>query len=230
MQKNSFLLFGARGTGKSTLLKVRFQDIPYLYLDLLQPEVEDEFEAVRCLDTLWGAEVPKKRFAVCPEENSTYVVESGCETPEGPINSSGCVIKPFAETLNDRVAIPLDTRQKLWMDWALKVEYPRGPKKLQQCFAEGAQGIIRVAIRDYLSTGVALSGNDAKIATVVMSAEAAAKDQLAHGPYRIGLSPDGQRPVLLLGGAGKQLRSEPLSTTCPATITNFEITKWWLSR
>lgn len=36
---NSFFLFGARGTGKTHLLKEHFKKIPSLYLDLLDPEM-----------------------------------------------------------------------------------------------------------------------------------------------------------------------------------------------
>ena len=38
-----FFLFGPRGTGKSTLLHALFEPKTTLYLDLLQPELEDEF-------------------------------------------------------------------------------------------------------------------------------------------------------------------------------------------
>ncbi len=38
-----FFLFGPRGTGKSTLLRSMFDPGKTLYLDLLQPELEDEF-------------------------------------------------------------------------------------------------------------------------------------------------------------------------------------------
>lgn len=41
--KNSFFLFGPRGTGKSTLLKERFQKDASLWLDLLDSEMEDRF-------------------------------------------------------------------------------------------------------------------------------------------------------------------------------------------
>jgi uncharacterized protein len=39
----NFFLFGPRGTGKSTLLKNLFSAENTLYIDLLQPEVEDEY-------------------------------------------------------------------------------------------------------------------------------------------------------------------------------------------
>ncbi len=39
----SFFLFGARGTGKSTFLKQFFKNNHVLWLDLLDPELEDEF-------------------------------------------------------------------------------------------------------------------------------------------------------------------------------------------
>ena len=41
--KHSFFLFGPRGTGKSTLLKARFDLSQCLWLDLLDSEVEDRF-------------------------------------------------------------------------------------------------------------------------------------------------------------------------------------------
>ncbi len=41
--KHSFFLFGPRGTGKSTLLKERFNLDQCLWLDLLDSEVEDRF-------------------------------------------------------------------------------------------------------------------------------------------------------------------------------------------
>lgn len=41
--KNSFFLFGARGTGKSTLLKQRFHQKECLWLDLLDTKIEDQF-------------------------------------------------------------------------------------------------------------------------------------------------------------------------------------------
>ncbi len=37
-KNNSFFLFGARGTGKTHLLKERFKETPALYIDLLDPE------------------------------------------------------------------------------------------------------------------------------------------------------------------------------------------------
>ena len=40
-KNNSFFLFGARGTGKSTWLKQYFADKPHLYLDLLNPDLEE---------------------------------------------------------------------------------------------------------------------------------------------------------------------------------------------
>jgi uncharacterized protein len=40
-ERQSFFLFGARQTGKSTLLKERFSDFRVLRLDLLDPETED---------------------------------------------------------------------------------------------------------------------------------------------------------------------------------------------
>ena len=42
-KNNSFFLFGARGTGKTHLLKERFRDTPSLYIDLLDPEENETF-------------------------------------------------------------------------------------------------------------------------------------------------------------------------------------------
>ncbi|MCX6117845.1 MAG: AAA family ATPase [Proteobacteria bacterium] len=39
---NSFFLFGARGVGKSTLLKTRFADIPLTFIDLLRLDVRNQ--------------------------------------------------------------------------------------------------------------------------------------------------------------------------------------------
>ncbi len=41
--KRSFFLFGARGTGKSTILHHWFSDISTLWIDLLSPELEDRY-------------------------------------------------------------------------------------------------------------------------------------------------------------------------------------------
>jgi predicted AAA+ superfamily ATPase len=41
--KHTFFLFGPRGTGKSTLLKKRFQSNQCLWLDLLESSVEEQF-------------------------------------------------------------------------------------------------------------------------------------------------------------------------------------------
>lgn len=41
---NSFFLFGARGTGKSTLLREHFSQIKHVHFDLLDPELEAEFQ------------------------------------------------------------------------------------------------------------------------------------------------------------------------------------------
>src|SRR3989338_6894611 len=43
IKSNSFFIFGARGTGKSTFLKTFFKDIKTLWFDLLDPELEDLF-------------------------------------------------------------------------------------------------------------------------------------------------------------------------------------------
>jgi predicted AAA+ superfamily ATPase len=40
-KSNSFYLFGARGTGKSTLLKTTFATSQSLYIDLLDPEIAE---------------------------------------------------------------------------------------------------------------------------------------------------------------------------------------------
>ncbi len=40
-KNNSFFLFGARGTGKSTWLKHLFSTTPHLYIDLLHPDTEE---------------------------------------------------------------------------------------------------------------------------------------------------------------------------------------------
>jgi predicted AAA+ superfamily ATPase len=42
-KNNSFFLFGARGTGKTYLLKERFHEIPALYIDLLDPDQNETF-------------------------------------------------------------------------------------------------------------------------------------------------------------------------------------------
>lgn len=42
-KSHSFFLFGARGTGKSTLIKERYLEKDYLFYDLLDPDLEDEF-------------------------------------------------------------------------------------------------------------------------------------------------------------------------------------------
>ena len=45
LKSNSFFLFGARGTGKSSLLRAEFQDSNALWIDLLDPETESQFIA-----------------------------------------------------------------------------------------------------------------------------------------------------------------------------------------
>ncbi len=54
---NSFFVFGARGTGKSTLLKQHFSTNQSLWIDLLQPELENQLslEPSR-LRQLWSVE------------------------------------------------------------------------------------------------------------------------------------------------------------------------------
>lgn len=42
-ENNSFFLFGARGTGKTHLLKERFRETPALYIDLLDPDQNETF-------------------------------------------------------------------------------------------------------------------------------------------------------------------------------------------
>lgn len=42
---NSFFLFGARGTGKSTLIRERFQDTPHLWIDLLNLNEEARLQS-----------------------------------------------------------------------------------------------------------------------------------------------------------------------------------------
>jgi predicted AAA+ superfamily ATPase len=42
-KNNSFFLFGARGTGKTYLLKDSFREIPALYIDLLDPDQNETF-------------------------------------------------------------------------------------------------------------------------------------------------------------------------------------------
>ncbi|OGQ07387.1 MAG: hypothetical protein A3G32_05305 [Deltaproteobacteria bacterium RIFCSPLOWO2_12_FULL_40_28] len=42
-KNNSFFIFGARGTGKSTWLKNHFQNIPHHWIDLLNPDLEELF-------------------------------------------------------------------------------------------------------------------------------------------------------------------------------------------
>jgi predicted AAA+ superfamily ATPase len=41
--KTVFFLFGARGTGKTLLLKERFKDAAALYIDLLDPELNQTY-------------------------------------------------------------------------------------------------------------------------------------------------------------------------------------------
>ena len=42
-RRNSFFLFGARGTGKTTYVRDAFDPGASLYVDLLDPEVEDRY-------------------------------------------------------------------------------------------------------------------------------------------------------------------------------------------
>jgi len=43
-EKHSFFLFGARGTGKSSLLKEHFQHIPHLFIDLLEDKYDRRYQ------------------------------------------------------------------------------------------------------------------------------------------------------------------------------------------
>lgn len=40
---NSYFIFGARGSGKTTWLREHFQHIPHVWIDLLDPQVEERF-------------------------------------------------------------------------------------------------------------------------------------------------------------------------------------------
>jgi SpoVK/Ycf46/Vps4 family AAA+-type ATPase len=42
-KKNSFFLFDARGTGKTLLLKERFKEAAALYIDLLDPDLNQTY-------------------------------------------------------------------------------------------------------------------------------------------------------------------------------------------
>ena len=42
-RRNSFFLFGARGTGKTTWIQDAFVPDASLYVDLLDPEMEDRY-------------------------------------------------------------------------------------------------------------------------------------------------------------------------------------------
>ena len=41
LKSNSFFIFGARGTGKSTWIKNQFDAQDVFFIDLLKPEIED---------------------------------------------------------------------------------------------------------------------------------------------------------------------------------------------
>lgn len=43
LRSNSFFLFGARATGKTTFLKEYFKDLRTLHFDFLNPEIEEDF-------------------------------------------------------------------------------------------------------------------------------------------------------------------------------------------
>ena len=42
-KSNSFFLLGPRGSGKSTLIKQRYLNKNSLYIDLLDPNIEDQY-------------------------------------------------------------------------------------------------------------------------------------------------------------------------------------------
>ncbi len=59
-KKRSFFLFGARGTGKTTLLRQRFPESSTLFLDLLSPSIETRFRRKPELLESVVAEAPAK--------------------------------------------------------------------------------------------------------------------------------------------------------------------------
>ena len=63
-QKHSFFLFGARGTGKTTLLKQLFSKKDSLWIDLLSFEEEDRFARDPYLLSRLLHETPYKRVIV----------------------------------------------------------------------------------------------------------------------------------------------------------------------
>ena len=65
-KSSSFFLFGARGTGKSTLLKQSFENDQCLWIDLLNPEVEERLlQKPMTLKELWASQ--KKPWVVIDE-------------------------------------------------------------------------------------------------------------------------------------------------------------------
>ena len=67
----SFFLFGARGTGKTTLLQRHFRGVPQLWIDLLDPDEEDRYlkrpaELISVLDHVRKTD-PAKKWVVIDE-------------------------------------------------------------------------------------------------------------------------------------------------------------------
>jgi predicted AAA+ superfamily ATPase len=63
----SFFLFGARGTGKSTLLKVAFVHQPKLWIDLLDPNTEEEYQLNPMLLEERALDFPRNTWIVIDE-------------------------------------------------------------------------------------------------------------------------------------------------------------------
>jgi predicted AAA+ superfamily ATPase len=67
-KNNNFFLFGARGTGKTHLLKERFREIPTLYIDLLDPDQNETFNLKpRSLIEQLGALGPETEWIIIDE-------------------------------------------------------------------------------------------------------------------------------------------------------------------
>ena len=67
-KNNNFFLFGARGTGKTHLLKERFRKIPTLYIDLLDPDQNETFNLKpRALIEQLGALGPEIEWIIIDE-------------------------------------------------------------------------------------------------------------------------------------------------------------------
>lgn len=67
-KSNSFFLFGARGTGKTTLLKQLFSESEALFIDLLDLELSDRLMAYPGeLSSLLDAQVGKKKWVIIDE-------------------------------------------------------------------------------------------------------------------------------------------------------------------